>query len=362
MLKKNKIKIIISSIIILLPMLYGIIMWNDLPDIMTTHFGADGGADGFAGKGFAVFSIPCILLLLYIICLSFTMLDKKQKEQNPKALGMIFWIMPIISLVANGIMYRAAFGKEIDFSLLLGLLFGAMFIVAGNYLPKIKQNGTLGIKLSWTLHNEENWNKTHRLGGKIWFGGGLVLLVCAFLPIEASLIIMPIVIAAAVIIPVIYSHSIYKQHQKAGISYDNAPVTRAEKVGTIISAILIPLILIGAAVFMFTGEINVKCDETSLKINATYYTDIAVDYSDIDSVEYRKDFDVGIRTSGFGSARLSMGIFDNEEFGSYTLYSYTGAEEFVVLTSGKKTLVIGMKNADDTEAIYNKLSASTGEK
>ena len=55
MLKKNKIKVIISSIIILLPVLFGIIMWNDLPDILTTHWGADGNADGLSGKVFAVF-------------------------------------------------------------------------------------------------------------------------------------------------------------------------------------------------------------------------------------------------------------------------------------------------------------------
>ena len=111
MLKKNKIKVIISSIIILLPALFGIIMWNDLPDIITTHWGADGNADGLSGKVFAVFGTPIILLIFHFVCLLFTSLDKKQKDQNQKALGMVFWILPIISLFTNGIMYRAAFGK-----------------------------------------------------------------------------------------------------------------------------------------------------------------------------------------------------------------------------------------------------------
>ena len=114
MLKKNKFKVILSAIIILLPMLFGIIMWNHLPDTMTTHWGADGNADGFGSKAFAVFGLPLILLVLHFVCLTLTMLDKKQKEQNQKALGMIFWIIPIISLLANGIVYRAAFGKKID--------------------------------------------------------------------------------------------------------------------------------------------------------------------------------------------------------------------------------------------------------
>ena len=171
MLKKNKIKVIISSIIILLPALFGIIMWNDLPDIITTHWGADGNADGLSGKVFAVFGTPIILLIFHFVCLLFTSLDKKQKDQNQKALGMVFWILPIISLFANGIMYRAAFGKEFDLAFFMPAMLGVMFIFIGNYLPKVKQNRTLGIKISWALNNEENWNKTHRFGGKVWVVG-----------------------------------------------------------------------------------------------------------------------------------------------------------------------------------------------
>ena len=66
-----------------------------------------------------------------------------------------------------GIMYRAAFGKEFDLAFFMPAMLGVMFIFIGNYLPKVKQNRTLGIKISWALNNEENWNKTHRFGGKV---------------------------------------------------------------------------------------------------------------------------------------------------------------------------------------------------
>jgi len=122
MLKKNKSRIIISSIIILLPMIFGLIMWDKLPDTMTTHWGADGNADGFSGKVFAVFGLPAITLILHFVCLLFTLFDKKQKEQNPKALGMIFWILPVVSLFTNGIMYRTAFGKEFDLAVFVPAL------------------------------------------------------------------------------------------------------------------------------------------------------------------------------------------------------------------------------------------------
>ena len=353
MLKEHKFKVIISSIVILLPILFGIIMWNDLPDIMTTHWGADGNADGFGEKVFVVFGLPFILLVLHFVCLLVTLLDKKQKEQNQKALGMIFWILPVISLFVNGIMYRAAFGKEFNFALFMPALLGAMFIFIGNYLPKVKQNRTLGIKISWTLNNEENWNKTHRFGGKVWVVGGLVLLLSVFLPLTAMVWFTACVIAAMLIIPMVYSYSIYRQHQKEGIAHGTPKKSSAEKIAVRITAVVIPIIFIGVAILMFTGNITVHCEDEALKINATYWTDLTVDYSEIDTIEYRKDLDVGIRTNGFGSAKLSMGIFQNDEFGSYTLYSYTGAKEHIVLTSGEKTLVIGMNDTKETQAIYD---------
>ncbi len=356
MLKKNKWKIIISSIIILFPMLFGLLMWNELPDTITTHWSADGTADGFSGKAFAVFGLPCITLVLHFICLLLTMLDKKQKEQNEKALGMIFWIMPMISLFTNGIVYRAAFGKEINLSFVVPILLGLMFVFMGNYFPKIKQNRTLGIKVSWALHNEENWNKTHRLGGKIWVIGGLILLISAFLPTKAMVWVMIAVFTAIAVIPIGYSYYLYKQHQKAGIVYSIPPRSKAEKIVGTVSLIIVVMLLVGVAVLMLTGDISVNCEATSFKINATYWTDIEVEYAQIDTIEYRKDLDVGVRTNGFGSARLSMGVFQNEEFGSYTLYAYTGATEFVVLTAEGKTLVIGMSNAKDTQTIFESIS------
>ena len=221
MLKKNKLKIIISSIVILLPMLYGLIMWKELPDVMTTHWGADGTMDGTAGKAFVVFGIPLILLGLHYICLLFTLLDKKQQEQNKKALGMIFWMVPIISLFVNGITYRAASGREFDVSLVMPVLLGIMFICLGNYMPKIKQNNTLGIKISWTLHNEENWNKTHRLAGKLWVIGGLLMLFSICLPVKVMLAVEVCVMGLGVLIPILYSYAIYKKHQKEGSVYTN---------------------------------------------------------------------------------------------------------------------------------------------
>ena len=186
------------------------------------------------------------------------------------------------------------------------------------------------------------------------------MLFSIFFPLTAMVWVMACVITAMVIIPMVYSYSIYKQHQKEGIIYAAAPKSGAEKIAVRISSVIGAIILIGVVILMFTGNIVVHCEDTALKINASYWTDLTVDYSKIDIIEYRKDLDVGVRTNGFGSPKLSMGIFQNDEFGSYTLYSYTGAKEHIVLTSGEKTLVIGMSDTDETKAIYEALMEKVG--
>ncbi len=219
MIKNNKLKIVISSVIILLPIFAGLILWNKLPDTMAVHWGADNTANGFASKAFAVFFIPVFLLILHLLCLFVTSFDKKQQNQNKKALNMIFWIIPVISLFTNGIIYSVALGKDVSIASLTPALIGIMLIFVGNYMPKIKQNSTLGIKICWTLRNEENWNKTHRLSGKLWVICGLVIILSVFLPVNLMVTAFVLTLVIAVLIPFLYSYSIYKKHKSQGIEY-----------------------------------------------------------------------------------------------------------------------------------------------
>ena len=354
MLKKNKWKVIISSLVILLPMIFGFILWNDLPDTLATHFGVDGKTDGFGSKAFFVFAVPVILLGVHFVCLLVTLTDKQQKEQNRKALSMIFWILPMISLLVSGTMYATAFGREVDLLMLVPILLGVMLVCMGNYLPKVKQNSTLGIKVSWALRNEENWNKTHRFGGKVMVAGGFLMLFTAFLPLKAFFWAILAVIILIAFAPTVYSYLLYRKHQKEGVIYTAQVQSKKAK---LLSAVLLSVVLIVVAVLMFTGNIHVDCQDTSFEIHATYWTDIRVEYSEIDTSAYREDLEVGVRTNGYNSARLMLGLYQNDEFGTYTLYAYTGAREFVVLTSGEKTLVIGLKDAKDTQAVYDAIGA-----
>ncbi len=361
MLKKNKLTVIFASIVTLLPALAGIILWDKLPDTMTTHWGADGVADGFSGKAFAVFGLPLILLALLWLCILVSAKDPNVRE-NSKMFKAFLWVIPIISVAVSFATYAFALEKDFDLPVIIFILLGVVFIVLGNYLPKCRRSRTMGIKLPWTLSSDENWNATHRFGGKVWVLCGLAMLVCVFLPLKAAVYVMLAVMLVAIAVPTLYSWLYYRKQARAGTVPEKAEKmdTKADRVGKIITAIFVPLILAGVAVLMFTGNVTATLGDEALTVDSTYYGEAVVEYDAIDSAVYRTDFDAGMRVSGFGSARLSLGSFQCNELGRYTLYAYTGFDECVLLTSGDRHLVIALENAEATKTFYDQLMTHIG--
>ena len=99
----HKRDIILTSIIILLPILLGIILWDRLPDRIATHFDADNVPNGWNSKVFTVFGIPCALLLMHVLYLIILLNNSKKPNVSRKVSGLMIWIMPVISVVTNNI-------------------------------------------------------------------------------------------------------------------------------------------------------------------------------------------------------------------------------------------------------------------
>ncbi len=363
MWKQNKWKIIILSLITLLPMLFGIIVWDKLPAQMSTHWGIDGAVDGKSSAACAVFILPLILLAVDWLCLWGTSFDSKNKNQNKKAMNLIFWIMPVLSLFSNGVIYATAFGMKLDVIRLMPLLLGLMFVFIGNYMPKCKQNFTLGIKIKWTLENEENWNATHRFAGKAWVLGGLLLLLCTLLPTKLLVYISLFALIPIVFIPVIYSYIYYRKQLRAGTYHAKEIIEDAwQKKSKKVTYVLLPLILIFVCVVMFTGEVKLDYKKDSFTVDASFWSKLTVEYDAIDSMEFRENFDRGVRTNGIGSAKLLAGSFKNDEFGNYTLYSHLKCKAAVILKVDDKILVINGKDMESTKTIYQELATRHKEK
>ena len=211
MIKRNKISIVIASLLTLAPMIIGAVIWERLTELMPTHWGFNGEADDYSSKGFTVFGMPLIFLALLWICLIVTSMDKRNKSQNPKIESIVIWIVPILSCTIAAATYCTSLGIEIMVTNIVFSTIGAVVLILGNYMPKCKQNSTIGVRLKWTLESEENWSRTHRFAGIIWFICGILLIACGFLPTKIAVFAVLPIILFSVFAPIIYSFALHKK-------------------------------------------------------------------------------------------------------------------------------------------------------
>ena len=328
---EHKVKLLLSSLVILLPAALGWqILW------------------------------PCLgLLAVHWVCLVLVFADHRNRQgQSKKAVGLIFWLMPVVSLLMAAIrmaVQQGAAGIRITY-LITCFAFGLLFLVVGNYMPKIRQNHTMGIRVKWTLASEANWNATHRFAGKVWVAAGLLCMISALLPLEMMMVVFIASIVLASVVPCVYSYRYYKQHPQDG-KVGKIYVSPAQKMAA-------RLILVGAlafaAVAMVAGSAKVVFGEDSLTVDASLWQDMTISYDSIESVSYVTGDEMpaaGIRTYGLGNLRMLMGSFSNDAYGNYTRYTYDSCDDCVVLSVSGMTVVLNGPSADDTREIYQELTA-----
>lgn len=360
MIKQNKKHLIITSLIILLPIAAGLLLWNRLPDTVPTHWGMDGTIDSWGSKDFAVFVPPLILLATHWLCVLVTFSDPGNKNRNQKAKKMVLWTIPFVSLFSSAMLYGTALEAKLNMVSITFAMVGILFIVLGNYLPKIRQNYTIGIKVPWALHSEDNWYATHRFGGKVYVIGGLALLLMTFFPVELTMVMMVVILLVMGFAPMLYSWAYYKKQLKSGSISASTVQTKEEKQNAAVlkvTLIIMAVLFVMVAFLLFSGHVDVIYADDSFTLEASFWQDLTVNYDDIESIEYRSGNVDGTRTWGLGSFRLLLGSFENEQFGSYTRYTYYNPEACIVLTVNGKTLVISGADSAETAAIYDALSA-----
>ena len=208
-IKINKKLLLFTSILILLSSLVGCVFWYQLPEKMPTHFNLLGQADGYNHKMSAIFGLPTLMLLMHWLLLFIMIKDPKSSNISSKIQLLIYWTIPFVSCL----LMISIFGEFLGYSMMSGLLaqifMGVVMIVIGNYLPKTHRNYIIGIRLPWTLENDENWRKTHRLAGKIWVFGGLLLFLNSFVQLYVYWVFF-LTLFFVVIIPSVYSYQLSK--------------------------------------------------------------------------------------------------------------------------------------------------------
>lgn len=200
-----------------IPLLITLVILPMLPETIPIHYGADGYATNYGSK-YVMLVLPIIAVvtgLLWLLCAIYALKDKEKGVQNVKVLfwvdilaSLIFTIAQVWILYASYMQVENIYRSDFDFLKVLSICFSVFWIMLGNYLPKCKQNGMIGIRIMWTLSNESTWYKTHRLGGRLFLIGGIIsVTLCLFVLNGLVALLFSLHVALILIIPLaIYSY------------------------------------------------------------------------------------------------------------------------------------------------------------
>ncbi|MGI6029251.1 MAG: SdpI family protein [Candidatus Heteroscillospira sp.] len=214
-MKSTTKNMILTTAVALLPIILGLSIYDRLPAQVPTHWNFSGEIDSYSSRAFAVFGMPVFLAAMSLF-VQFMLEHDPKKSNMPGVMKAISrWLCPLLSIVIVPITLFTALGYNIPVALVICLAVGLIFIIIGNYLPKCRQSYTMGIRLPWTLSSEENWNRTHRMAGKLWVLGGFLFILEGFYTqaINSTLgtALTFVLIFVTVAIPAVYSFMLYKK-------------------------------------------------------------------------------------------------------------------------------------------------------
>jgi uncharacterized membrane protein len=214
MQRHNRLTLAIETLIILGMFAAGALLLNQLPSEIPSHWNAAGVVDGWMLKEEGIWLIPAIALLIMLVFQLLPRIDPKKENYSSFAgawnimqVTMVVFFAYVYSLQMDAALHPAD-SILVGRNILLGV--GALFIVMGFLLPRIRQNFFIGIRTPWTISDANNWSKTHALGGKMFVIGGLLTLVMAWM-IPARIFPFIIILFCIVLIPVAYSYVLFEK-------------------------------------------------------------------------------------------------------------------------------------------------------
>ena len=201
---------------IVMPYIYLASIWNHLPDQVPTHFGLDGTPDDWSSK-FLLILIPAGLGLgIYFFMYIIPAIDPKKKieQMGDKYNSFRFTLTIFFAVLGTYLLYVTNAGSIKNPNILFALI-GTVFAILANYFQTVRPNYFIGFRTPWTLENENVWKKTHRLGGRLWVVGGILIAILAFLihSKQIFLIVFGVLVFLMAAIPVVYSYIEYQKEK-----------------------------------------------------------------------------------------------------------------------------------------------------
>jgi uncharacterized membrane protein len=207
---------IIQIATIFASVILAIYFYQHFPERVPVHWDVNGRVNGWGPKGVGAFTFPVLLVATYFLFNILSRIDprKKRYAEFSKTYAIIKTAIMLVFFSIYIITGLYSLGRVISVDFWIPLLIGIMFVVIGNYLGNIKNNYFVGIRTPWTLSSEKIWDETHRLGGKLFMVGGVLMALTGFLPSVARMPLFILVVLAVAAAPVVYSYLLYKRSKK----------------------------------------------------------------------------------------------------------------------------------------------------
>jgi uncharacterized membrane protein len=209
---------VLACLVMLIPLIYLGSIYSSLPASIPTHFNFH-GPDQYSEKAESWVFVGILTgssFFMYLLLKNLPSIDpKRTAASSSQLLSKLSFILVIFFVVLQLLIINAMRGNLFSVEKLLLPTISIFFSLMGNLMINMKPNYFVGIRVPWTLENEENWRKTHRLGGKLWFAGGLIAaVVTIILPYQYAAAAFMVIIGIMVIIPIGYSYLYFKKHQQ----------------------------------------------------------------------------------------------------------------------------------------------------
>ncbi len=210
----------IAAFIMAIPFIYLGMHYQNLPETVPTHFNGEGNADKFGHKS-SLWLVTTILstvgLGTYLLISNLHKIDPKKTAQTSantlKSIGIIVVVfLTVINLtITHSII---SYPSKFDIIKIILPAIGLLLSFIGYHMHTIQPNYFIGLRLPWTLEDDENWKATHRLASKLWVPGGIIIAIISWLvPFFTAFIITIIITAIIVIIPTVFSYRFFRKKQ-----------------------------------------------------------------------------------------------------------------------------------------------------
>lgn len=204
--EKGWVLLAVTLIACALPMLLGVRMWNDIPEIVPSGFIGSNGEDDSIPRWMVAFGLPAFMCLMDLIAHGQLLLNQKRMTLPPTPVRLMGrWGFPVLSVVfCSGMILESAGGAPLALPFVTPCVLGLLLMMLGSHMWDCPREAKIALRFSATEHSDEVWRAVHRFAGWLWMAAGL-LVVAGVMLTAASTPVTAVLIVAALAAPMVYA-------------------------------------------------------------------------------------------------------------------------------------------------------------